>query len=61
MAHGSGMERKGKFSTKKCCMKNKLLYKDPPAWRGEKNNSYLKIELKGKSHSLSLRDLGLGT
>lgn len=42
-------------------MKNKLLYKDPAARRGEKNNSYLKIELKGKSHSLSLRDLGLGT
>lgn len=49
MAHGSGMERKGKFSTKKkYCMKNKLLYKDPAAWRGGKKQQLSEDRTEGK-------------
>lgn len=41
MAHGNGMERMGKVSTKKKknCIKNKLLYKNPAAGKEKKNLS----------------------
>lgn len=66
MAHGSGMERKGKFSTKKCCMKNKLLYKDPAAWRGEKKQQLSQDRTEGKvtqpvSQGPRIRNLESGT